>query len=113
MPSLEKGLDIKLLVKKEVDYCWYCFDGKKDYDETGIDCGGEHCPACMPEIVQLQLTKKKSQWPIIAIALAAIVLLISVVFALVRAKRKKKARLPYKESNIRVALAKMAEKYKQ
>jgi len=112
MPSLEKGLDIKLLVKKEVDYCWYCFDGKKDYDETGIDCGGEHCPACMPEIVQLQLTKKKSQWPIIAIALAAIVLLISVVFALVRTKRKKKTRLPYKESNIRVALAKMAEKYR-
>ncbi len=26
-------------------YCYYCFDGKKDFDETGKDCGGS-CFAC-------------------------------------------------------------------
>jgi parallel beta-helix repeat protein len=28
-------------------YCSYCYNGIKDYDETGVDCGGT-CPPCMP-----------------------------------------------------------------
>jgi len=27
-------------------YCDYCFDGIKDYDEEGVDCGGDGCPPC-------------------------------------------------------------------
>ena len=29
-------------------YCSYCYNGKMDYDETGVDCGGKSCPLCMP-----------------------------------------------------------------
>jgi hypothetical protein len=28
------------------DYCSYCFDGIKNYDEEEIDCGGS-CPDCV------------------------------------------------------------------
>jgi len=28
------------------DYCNYCYNSKKDFDEEGIDCGGENCPKC-------------------------------------------------------------------
>jgi hypothetical protein len=30
------------------DYCYYCYDGKKNYDETGLDCGGS-CQICEGE----------------------------------------------------------------
>lgn len=32
----------------EVEYCFYCYDGIKDYDEDGVDCvyAGESCPIC-------------------------------------------------------------------
>jgi hypothetical protein len=29
------------------DACSSCTDGVQDGDETGIDCGGSHCPACV------------------------------------------------------------------
>ena len=31
------------------DYCPYCYDGVKDYDEDGIDCSSSingSCPTC-------------------------------------------------------------------
>jgi hypothetical protein len=42
-----QGLDIELSLKDLASsrYCWYCFDGVKDYDETDVDCGGS-CEDC-------------------------------------------------------------------
>ncbi len=37
-----KGLNITL---ENLEYCPWCYNGKKDYDETGLDCGGS-CGAC-------------------------------------------------------------------
>jgi hypothetical protein len=31
-------------------YCGYCYDGIKNYDEEGVDCGGDSCPACVPTL---------------------------------------------------------------
>jgi len=28
----------------------HCSDGDKNYDETGVDCGGVDCPACPPQL---------------------------------------------------------------
>lgn len=36
-------LDVKINLLTE-GYCFYCYDNKKDYDETGRDCGG----SCIP-----------------------------------------------------------------
>ena len=37
-------LNVQLLFDKSA-YCPYCYDQMKDYDETGVDCGGS-CSAC-------------------------------------------------------------------
>ncbi|MBS3078509.1 hypothetical protein J4218_00130 [Candidatus Pacearchaeota archaeon] len=39
-----KKLNIQFLLDKNI-YCPYCYDKKQNYDETGIDCGG-NCPSC-------------------------------------------------------------------
>ena len=36
-------LDVNINVGK--DYCSYCYDNRKNYDETDVDCGGS-CKAC-------------------------------------------------------------------
>ncbi|GEM_PF-4392284 len=41
-----KRVDILFLTSDEDAYCDYCFDGVRNYDETGIDCGG-NCPECI------------------------------------------------------------------
>lgn len=38
-------IDLSLNELSRLDYCWYCYDSAKDYDETGIDCGGS-CAEC-------------------------------------------------------------------
>jgi hypothetical protein len=37
-------LDVNINLGEE-DYCFYCYDEKMDYDETGLDCGGS-CKPC-------------------------------------------------------------------
>jgi hypothetical protein len=37
-----KGLNTSL---QNLEYCPWCYNGKKDYDEIGVDCGG-NCRAC-------------------------------------------------------------------
>jgi len=44
--SDKKNVDISFVFTNATRYCAYCFDGIKDYDETGLDCGGVHCPVC-------------------------------------------------------------------
>lgn len=40
-------LDIELSLNElsRLDHCWYCYNGIKDYDEKGVDCGGS-CADC-------------------------------------------------------------------
>jgi len=41
-----KRVDISFVTSESASYCGYCFDGVKNYDETGVDCGGISCPSC-------------------------------------------------------------------
>jgi len=39
--------DVSFLTGNFGGYCSYCFDSLKNFDEIGIDCGGENCPECV------------------------------------------------------------------
>jgi len=41
-----KKIDIGFIETEFKGYCDYCFNNIQDYDETGVDCGGENCPIC-------------------------------------------------------------------
>ncbi len=40
-------IDITFTSSNFTGYCAYCFNGIKDYDETGVDCGGQYCGSCL------------------------------------------------------------------
>jgi hypothetical protein len=40
------GVDVYIWPSEKEKYCWYCFDGIKDFDEVAVDCGGPNCPPC-------------------------------------------------------------------
>ncbi|MBD3247340.1 hypothetical protein GF378_01840, partial [Candidatus Pacearchaeota archaeon] len=42
-------IDIAFLTGEFTGYCDYCYNGVKDYDEEGVDCGGPNCPECIEE----------------------------------------------------------------
>ena len=44
---MQKELNIAFL-QDNFSYCSYCYDGVKDHDEEGVDCGGS-CKACVAE----------------------------------------------------------------
>jgi hypothetical protein len=43
-------IDISFVRESTHDYCSYCFDREKNYDEINVDCGGPSCPSCIPII---------------------------------------------------------------
>ena len=43
-----KRVDIGFLTTENGAVCSYCFDGIKNFDETGVDCGGQICQVCVP-----------------------------------------------------------------
>lgn len=43
-------IDISFIVTENNQYCDYCYNGIKDYDEIEIDCGGS-CKSCLEEYV--------------------------------------------------------------
>jgi len=45
-----RRLDISFLTTGFGGYCSYCYDGMKNYDEQGIDCGGPSCKKCVQEV---------------------------------------------------------------
>lgn len=57
-PTLFTGLDIFFFPNETTNYCWYCFDGVKNFDETGVDCGGPNCPPCSAKNVFFNLRLK-------------------------------------------------------
>ncbi len=42
-----KKIDLSFTDSELNETCDYCFDGVMNYDETGVDCGGSSCPACV------------------------------------------------------------------
>jgi hypothetical protein len=40
-------LDISFITTEFTGFCDYCYNGVQDYDETGVDCGGDNCPECI------------------------------------------------------------------
>jgi hypothetical protein len=50
-------LNIHLDDGKESEFCDYCFDGMKNGDETGIDCGGS-CQICSEKFKRVDFEKK-------------------------------------------------------
>lgn len=53
-------LNIHFDGREESPYCDYCFDGVKNGDEVGVDCGGS-CPKCEDKYANVDF-KKKSIW---------------------------------------------------
>lgn len=43
-------VDISFIRENSPDYCSYCFDGEKNFDEVEVDCGGPSCSECVPII---------------------------------------------------------------
>ena len=71
LDSWEKGkLDTKF-IQSHVNYCSYCFDAVKNFNEEGIDCGG-NCKQCVPE--------KEEPIGLILIILLASIIVLSVIF---------------------------------
>lgn len=46
-PTNLQSLDLEFSIVNFDKYCDYCYDGVKNYDETGVDCGGPSCPECI------------------------------------------------------------------
>ncbi|MEK6891121.1 MAG: polymorphic toxin-type HINT domain-containing protein [Nanoarchaeota archaeon] len=42
-----RRVDVGIIGTDFQGYCHFCYDGVKNYDETGIDCGGSSCGACL------------------------------------------------------------------
>jgi len=72
-------LDLSFIPTSIEGYCDYCFNGMKDYDEEGVDCGGS-CTACLGEY--------KDNFPIIKAIIEVLtsLALVYLVYSLVRAK---------------------------
>ena len=39
-------VDINFPIQTEKEYCSFCFNKIKDFDEEGVDCGGKYCSLC-------------------------------------------------------------------
>jgi hypothetical protein len=44
--TLDNGKSVSVNLNTGETYCAYCYNGKKDYDEADVDCGGS-CPVCI------------------------------------------------------------------
>ncbi len=44
-----KRYDIEFVISEDVQFCDFCYNGLKDFDEENVDCGGEKCPLCVPK----------------------------------------------------------------
>ena len=64
--------EVIFLVGNFSGYCGYCYNGVKDYDETGIDCGGPNCPQCEVEVREWNFRS----WAIIVLGLFLILLVL-------------------------------------
>jgi len=91
-------VNIGFIISKFGDYCGYCYDGKQDYNEERIDCGGPNCPACTEAPVV-----KEFDFGLIRIGLwlLAIILVIILLIYLYYKHRKEKKKKPNKEVKVK------------
>jgi len=80
-----KRVDVSFIATDFGGYCSYCYDGVKDFDETGIDCGGPNCSACVDEYNYFNWLF----WLLVTLALLEFLLLILLIYYK-RKKEKKK-----------------------
>jgi len=71
------GVDVYILPSEKERYCWYCFNGVKDFDEVGVDCGGPHCPPC--GLKEYLPRKKPNMFKIIILTLFILTLILFIV----------------------------------
>ena len=77
--NFDKGvnsLNIQFLFDKNA-YCPYCYDRIKDYDETGVDCGGS-CGSCDKQTVRIY----SQFWKVVVFVGILVVLLLANVITL-------------------------------
>lgn len=79
-------IDISFILTDFKGYCGYCFDGVKNYDETGVDCGGPSCPICLPKIKFFDWLF----WLIIFLWILLLLLLLLLLFREDEEEKKKK-----------------------
>ncbi len=77
------SIDLDFNPEKE-RYCPWCYNNIKDYDETGVDCGGS-CPPCVEKPAEIWRCK---QIPLILILLFAL-LLASLIYGYKKTKKHK------------------------
>jgi hypothetical protein len=77
-------LDIKFTEGAYSGYCEYCYDGVKNYDETGLDCGGPSCPECTSLYQVLNWPKVFS----IGSILLVVLLIAGSIFGIYKYKKK-------------------------
>jgi len=65
---------------EDLEYCPWCYDGAKDYDEKGVDCGGS-CRAC----TEAEMPAKANMTPLIATA--AVAVLAGIAYWLYRSRK--------------------------
>jgi hypothetical protein len=80
-----QGKNISL---KNLEYCPWCYDGKKNFDETGVDCGGS-CRDC----AQIEIPARISVWLVVA----AGILIAGAIGYWIYRERKKKSLLKTKK----------------
>jgi hypothetical protein len=66
---------------ENIEYCPWCYDGKKNFDETGVDCGGS-CKDC----AQIEIPAGISVWLVVA---GAIVIAGAIGYWIYRTMKKK------------------------
>jgi hypothetical protein len=66
-------INVRFSLINFTQYCDYCYNGIKDYDEEKIDCGGAHCPLCLDR--QIQTSKISIRWWLIILILLLVIIL--------------------------------------
>ncbi|MDD5192599.1 MAG: hypothetical protein PHH54_02395 [Candidatus Nanoarchaeia archaeon] len=82
-------LKVQMLLDK-YEYCPYCFDGLKNYNEDEIDCqySGIDCPKCMKEVPAL----RQDYIPIMSVLLILLFLFFLIWYLLLVKKTKKRVK---------------------
>ncbi|HLF53676.1 MAG TPA: hypothetical protein VI544_00695 [Candidatus Nanoarchaeia archaeon] len=62
---------------EDLEYCPWCYNGLKDYDETGVDCGG-NCRSCTD--AETPISARENYLKILALSIALSLLIIYILY---------------------------------
>ncbi|MEK6918507.1 MAG: hypothetical protein AABW73_00540 [Nanoarchaeota archaeon] len=82
-----KTADIGFVMSEFGDYCDYCYNDARDFDEAGIDCGGKNCPACYNKSSQKALSSNALRFSLTIIEVLVLGSIISYLFYWLIVKR--------------------------